>query len=255
MGERTHGKIPTIIGEPDRATRLILTDASYFKGKWRRPIDRKTTLDRDFHVRGGAAVKVPMMSQSGEFLYFDDDALQAIRLPYGNGRFEMEIFLPCKSDGLPDLLRGLDLERWKQLHSKFDSLKGRLVLPRFETSFGSQLNKALAALGMAPAFDAAQANFSRIHRPPPALRINDVEHKTYVKVDEEGTEAAPATGIGMVGMAIAMPVLKSFEMIVDHSSSSRSRSSTRAQSCSRASLPIRLSIEVCAGAIKKESAG
>jgi serine protease inhibitor len=185
----------------------------YFKGRWTVPFDPKETKPRSFHLPGGRSVTVPMMAHRGEYRYLETDSFQAIRLPYGHDQFAMYIFLPRKSTGLPDLLRSLDQQHWNQWLAKLHTDKGQIVLPRFELTYGHQLNDALTAMGMGVAFG-PEADFSRIHPPPGWLRINDVEHKTYMKVDEEGTEAAAATSVGIAARSVrATPP---FEMIVDH---------------------------------------
>jgi serine protease inhibitor len=211
--ERTQGKIPKIINEPSRRTMLILTNAVYFKGRWTVPFDQKETKPRSFHLPGGRSITVPMMAQRGEYHYLETDSFQAIRLPYGNDRFAMYIFLPRKTTGLPDFIRLLDEHHWEQWRSGLVIRKGQIVLPRFELTYGRKLNDALTAMGMGVAFG-PEADFSRIHPPPGLLRINDVEHKTYVKVDEEGTEAAAATSVG-IGARFVMST-PPFEMIADH---------------------------------------
>ncbi len=216
VNRKTHGKIPTIVQRPDRNTRLILTDAVYFKGRWTSPFDKKATKPRKFHLQDGGSVDVPMMVQSGKYRYFETDAFQAIRLPYGNERFAMYVFLPRKTAGLPSLMHSLDKAHWSEWTGKLRERQGRIVLPRLELNYASKLNDALKSMGMAVAFDAAAADFSRINPPPPRLFIGDVEHKTYVKLDEEGTEAAAATSVGMVAMNIAVPQKPPFEMVVDH---------------------------------------
>jgi serpin B len=211
--QRTQGKIPEIIKDLARSTVLVLTDAVYFKGRWAVPFDQKATKSRSFHLPGGRSVTVPMMAQRGEYRYLETDSFQAIRLPYGHDQFAMYIFLPRQSTGLPDLLRSLDQQHWNQWLAKLLARKGQIVLPRFEVTYGHQLNHALTAMGMGIAFG-GEADFSRIHPPPGWLRINDVEHKTYMKVDEEGTEAAAATSVGIV--ATFVMGTPPFEMIVDH---------------------------------------
>jgi serine protease inhibitor len=212
--EKTHGKIPEIIKRLARNTVLVLTDAVYFKGRWSVPFDKKRTEPRAFHLSGGGSVVAPMMVQNGEYDYLETGSFQAIRLPYGNNRFAMYVFLPRKSIGLPDFLRSLDESQWNRWIAQLSTRKGRIVLPRLESTYGRQLNDALMAMGMGIAFG-RNADFSRIHPPPPPLRIDDVEHKTYVKVDEEGTEAAAATSVGIVALAISSRP-PPFEMVVDH---------------------------------------
>jgi serine protease inhibitor len=156
---------------------------------------------------------VPMMVQRGEYHYLETDSFQTIRLPYGHDRFAMYIFLPRKSSGLPDFLHSCDEHNWNQWLSRLVTHKGQIVLPRFESTYGHKLNDALTAMGMGVAFG-PEADFSRIYPRPRWLRINDVEHKTYVKVDEEGTEAAGATSVGMVARLVT--ATPPFEMIADH---------------------------------------
>jgi serine protease inhibitor len=216
VDENTHGKIPTIIGTPDPNTRLVITDAVYFKGRWASPFDKKATNARTFHLQDGGSVTTAMMAQSGEYPYFENDAFQAIRLPYGNGRFAMYVFLPRTTHGLPDFLRSLDEAHWSEWTAKLSGRKGKIVLPKLESTYARSLNDALKAMGMAEAFDADKADFSRIHPIPPPLFINDVEHKTYVKVDEEGTEAAAASSVGIAVALARTNEPPPFEMIADH---------------------------------------
>ena len=213
VDKNTHGKIPKIIERGDPTTRLMITDAVYFKGRWALPFDKKATQQRDFHLQNGESVKAPMMFQRGKYPYFETDGFQAIRLSYGKDRFAMYIFLPRKRAGLSDFLSSLDQPRWAQWMARFSDRKGEIVLPKLESSWGTSLNSALKAMGMAIAFDAGSADFSRINSTQ--LFIKDVEHKTYIKVDEEGTEAAAVTSIGVSAAAvIASP--PPFEMVVDH---------------------------------------
>ena len=184
--QRTRGKIHEIIKDLSSRTVLVLTDAVHFKGRWSVLFDQKETKPRSFHLPEGRSIAVPMMAQRGEYRYVETDSFQAIRLPYGHDQFAMYVFLPRKNTKLPDLLRSLDQQHWNQWLSKLLMHKGQIVLPRFELTYGHQLNHALTTMGMGVAFG-PEADFSRIHPPPGWLRINDVEHKTYMKVDEEGS--------------------------------------------------------------------
>jgi serine protease inhibitor len=214
VNQKTHAKIPRILNDVSPATVVVLTNAVYFKGRWSAPFDPKKTESRVFHLPAGASTNAPMMTQSGEYPYFENKDFQAIRLPYGNYRFAMYIFLPRTPGGLPGLLRSLDQPHWSQWTGQLARRKGRIVLPKFESTYSQRLDDALKSMGMAIAFQ-HDADFSRIHQPPPPLQISEVDHKTYIKVDEEGTEAAAATSVGVVGMAIvASP--PPFEMVVDH---------------------------------------
>lgn len=216
VNRKTHGRIPTIISNADRNTRLIVTDAVYFKGRWASPFDKKATQTQPFHLPEGGSTPVPLMVQSGEYPYFETDTFQAIRLSYGNGRFALYVFLPRKIQGLPSLMRALDQRHWNEWTGKLVECKGKISLPRLRLNYARSLNDALKAMGMAMAFDSTRADFSRIHPPPPALFIQDVEHKTYVELDEEGTRAAAATSV-QIGVAMVQTnEPPPFEMVVNH---------------------------------------
>ncbi|MFZ0887058.1 MAG: serpin family protein [Candidatus Binataceae bacterium] len=216
VDKNTGGKIPTIVARTDPNTRLVITDAVYFKGRWASPFNKKATETRTFHLQDGRSVTTPMMMQNGQYSYLENDSFQAIRLPYGNGRFVMYVFLPHTTSRLADFVRSLDETHWTEWTAKLSVRKGKIILPKLESTYGKTLNDALKAIGMAQAFDADKADFSRIHPIPPQLFINDVEHKTYIKVDEEGTEAAAATSVGIAATMALANRPPPFEMIVDH---------------------------------------
>jgi len=219
VDKNTHHRIPAIVGEIEPDTRLILTDAVYFKATWSLPFNKAETRPRPFHLMSGDSRQTALMDQSESFSYFENQNFQAIQLPYGNeGRYGMYVFLPRKTQGLPDFLRALDERHWKRWTSQFAENSGEIALPKFETTYSKQLNEALKAMGMRLAFDDRRADFSRIPlHPTPAtpLLISDVEHKTWMKVDEEGTEAGAATSLVME-MASLSGSSHPFVMIVDH---------------------------------------
>jgi serine protease inhibitor len=209
----TKGKIPTIVQNPSPSTRLVLTDAVYFKGKWMWPFPKKATVPRDFHVAPANIIKMPMMRVEHHFDYLENDDFQAVRLPYGNQRFAMYILLPRKRDGLAGLAGELSESKWRQWETRFANRKGTVVLPRFTMTYQAQLNDALSKMGMGVAFS-DDADFSRINQAA-KLKISDVEHRTFIKVDETGTEAAAATSVSIVAMAMVREP-PPFEMVVDH---------------------------------------
>lgn len=210
----TSGKIPSIIDKPDPNTMLVLTNAVYFKGKWTWPFPKRATAPHEFHAAAGM-LKVPTMHLERSLSYMENGDFQAVRLPYGNQRFEMYILLPRKNDGLPGLLAQLNQLHWLDWMKSFAERQGTVMLPKFTLTYHAKLNDALAKMGMGVAFS-DDADFSRIHQPPPPLKISDVEHRTYIKVDEQGTEAAAATSVAMMPTVAMLPVVRPFEMIVDH---------------------------------------
>lgn len=219
VDKHTHHRIPVIVGDINTDTRLMLTDAVYFKATWSFPFKKAETRPRPFHLMSGDSRQAAMMDQSERFSYLENQNFQAIQLSYGNeGLYAMYVFLPRKTAGLPDFLRSLDETHWTRWTSQFDKYRGEIALPKFETTYSKQLNDTLKAMGMRLAFDDRKADFSRIPlHPTPAtpLFISDVEHKTWMKVDEEGTEAGAATSIVME-LRSNSGAPGPFVMIVDH---------------------------------------
>lgn len=219
VDKSTHHRIPVLVEKIKRDTRLILTDAVYFKGIWSSKFKIAQTRPRPFHLISGDSRQTAMMDQSGDYSYLENQDFQAIRLPYGNKRYAMYVFSPRKMAGLPDFIRSLDETHWTQWISQFRQRSGEIVLPKFETTYSKRLNDTLKEMGMRLAFDSRAADFSRIPlhpTPGTVLYISEVEHKTWVKVDEEGTEAAAATSIRMIAPVVVGASMPPFVMIVDH---------------------------------------
>jgi serpin B len=186
-----------MVQPPLGANRLIVLDAIYFKGDWTEQFDKKLTRDLPFTLGSGQIVQHPRMSRTGDFEYYEDDAFQAVRLPYAGRAVSMYVFLPKKS--LDEFLQNLTIGNWEQWITHLHSRKGTVELPRFKLENEYKLNDVLAALGMSVAFT-RRANFHGMSDEP--LYIDWVKQKTYVDVNEEGTEAAAVTGIGMRAMAV-----------------------------------------------------
>jgi serine protease inhibitor len=214
VDKATRGKIPVIVDKPDPNTRLVLTDAVYFKGKWTWPFPKAATAPHDFHVGDGSTIKTPMMRLDHDFECVANDDLQAVRLPYGNQRFVMYVLLPRKQGGVAEMVAKLGELSWHSWTAGLKNQRGLVMLPKFTLTYKAQLNDALKKMGMGVAFT-DDADFSRIHPPPPPLAITDVEHRTLIKVEETGTEAAAATSVS-VGLMMAVARPQPFEMVVDH---------------------------------------
>jgi serine protease inhibitor len=198
VDKNTNGKIKEIIDpdEIDQYTMMFLINAIYFKGTWTYEFDEKLTSD-DWFMKSDA-VKKPckMMKQKGDFQYLETDDFQAIDLPYGNGKFSMTIFLPKPDKTVDWLITELSPGKWGDWIDAFHKVEVTLYLPKFKLEYGLTLNDVLKALGMGIAFDIREANFSKM-RKQGDLYIDKVKHKTFVEVDEEGTEAAAATSVQM----------------------------------------------------------
>ena len=155
-----------------------------------------------------------MMAQTGKFDYYAIPGFQAISLPYGAGRVSMYIFLPEQRSSLRAFRRELSHKSWDAWLRHFRQAEGTIVLPRFKLAYEATLNDALKALGMGIAFDPQRADFGgMIADGKPSANIDEVKHKTFVEVNEEGTEAAAVTSIGMLRTTMAPQ--RNFSMIVD----------------------------------------
>ena len=210
--QSTHGKIQDIVRWPfDPATRVVLANAIYFKGKWERPFDQKETRPHAFHPAGGGEKEVPTMWQHGHFDYQSGEGFQAVRLPYAGRRLWMEVFLPDADSSLAKLLARFNTasERNKMLEG-FLERDGTLALPRFKLEYDITLNDSLQALGVKRAFHGG--DFSAMSDEP--LEVSEVKQKSYIEVNEEGTEAAAVT-VGIMRATAVLRPQKPFEMIVD----------------------------------------
>ncbi|MGA9779746.1 MAG: serpin family protein [Verrucomicrobiia bacterium] len=208
----THGKIQDIVRWPfDPATRVVLANAIYFKGKWERPFDRKETRLHSFHLAGGGEKEVPTMWQHGDFDYQSGEGFQAVRLPYAGRRLWMEVFLPDTDSNLAKLLaRFKSASERNRMLEGFLEQNGDLALPRFKLEYDITLNDPLQALGIKRAFHGG--DFSAMSGEP--LEVSEVKQKSYVEVNEEGTEAAAVT-VGIMRATAVLRPRKAFEMIVD----------------------------------------
>ncbi len=193
--DNTNGKIPQIIDQIDPVDIMFLINAIYFKGIWTYQFKEDLTHNDLFNFANGGQIDCRMMYQEGEFEYLDTDKFQAIDLPYGDGNFRMTIFLPKSGATVDSLILSLDnnlLNRWLQ---SFSVRKGIIEIPKFELEYKIQLNDVLTLLGMGIAFDPYWADFTKLYAGPENAFISEVLHKTYLKVDEKGTEAAAATSV------------------------------------------------------------
>ena len=212
--EKTHDKIGKIVDQIGQDSILFLINAIYFKGKWAEEFDKAETSDQDFTLSGGKVKKHPMMSQTGRYPYFKGDNFQAVSLPYGNKRVSMYVFLPEKGTGLEEFLKGMDGPAWDRWMSQFKETKGDIVLPRFKLEYEITLNDALKSLGMGLAFDADRADFSNMLQESQRAFISSVKHKSFVEVNEEGTEAAAVTSVEVQTTSIRVE-RDTFRMVVD----------------------------------------
>jgi serpin B len=204
--QKTQDKIKDLLqpGALRSDTRLVLTNAIYFKGDWETQFDKAQTKSEDFHLSPAQAATAPLMHREGRFSYFDGGTFQILEIPYKSKELSMIIFLPKDAGGLSALeqsLTGSNLQQWL---GKLASVPKVIVtMPKFKMTQQFELGSTLSAMGMPQAFSGS-ADFSGMtgHRD---FAISEVIHKAYVDVNEEGTEAAAATAVTMRAMAIRAP--------------------------------------------------
>ena len=213
VAQHTNNKITHIVSAADiKHADAVLVNAVYFKGMWSTAFKPENTVDAAFHLAGGSTKTCKLMSLNSRFAYTQGDTFQMVRLPYQGDRLEMVIVLPKEGTGLNTLAGQLTPEMWKTWNEKLVSTPGVVALPRFKAEFGVTLNEALSALGMGEAFDEHKANFSLLSHTP--LYISKVLHKTFIEVNEQGTEAAAATA-GIMHSRAAHPAVPPFIMRMD----------------------------------------
>lgn len=210
--KKTNGKIDKIVGQISPLAILYLINAVYFKGEWQDKFDEKLTHDGEFTIPDGSKKTVKMMKQNGEYRYMEEPGFQAVSLPYGKGRMSMYVFLPSKDSGLSEFMKTLTPENWTNRMHSFATREGEIKLPKFKIEYEATLNDALKSMGMGVAFSQDQADFSAM-TPIRPVWISSVKHKTFVEVNEKGTEAAAVTSVTI--RATAMPPSARFKMIVD----------------------------------------
>ncbi len=191
VDRNTNGKIEEIVDRIDPQTLLFLINAIYFKGNWQDEFDPSRTRPGIFYLSDGSEKQVQMMSRVGEYPYFRGENFEATSLPYGDGRVSMYVFLPNRDSNLKEFLEDLDEEHWEGWITQFQNRRHEIMLPRFKLEYEARLNDTLEALGMGIAFGGG-ADFSGMG---PSLFISEVKHKTFVEVNEEGTEAAAVTAV------------------------------------------------------------
>lgn len=196
VSAKTHGKIPTIVDEIPRDMVMYLINALYFKGSWATKFHPDSTKLGGFNALDGTIATVPMMFRSGSFDYYADADLQAVDLPYGFNRYTMTVLLPKADSDVGELVSSLTAQRWNAITSGLHASPGQVWLPKMKLEWEESLNDWLKRMGMSIAYS-SMADFSGID-PAGGLAISDVRHKTFVEINEEGTEAAAVTSVGVV---------------------------------------------------------
>jgi len=209
--DKTNEKIKDLIpeGALDAMTRLVLTNAIYFKGDWALKFDPAATKDTPFHISADKTVTAPLMYQKEKFKYGQMDALQILELPYKGDDLSMLVLLPKAKDGLANMEKELTADNLTKWQKQMRKQEVEVFLPKFKMTSEFGLSDTLAKMGMTDAFIAGKADFSGMDGTK-ELFISAVLHKAFVEVNEEGTEAAAATGvmIGLTSIPAPPPVFR-----------------------------------------------
>ena len=201
VSDQTNNRIKDLLpqGSITPATRFVLTNAIYFDAAWQNPFAKESTSNGNFNLLNSSTVSVPMMNHEGSYSYVKGSGYQAVELPYSGNEVAMDIIVPDAGQ-FNTFESGMTADSISGIIGSLKSSFMVLALPKFQFDSSFSLKQALSALGMPVAFT-DKADFSGITGQP-NLIISDVVHKAFVAVDEEGTEAAAATGVIMVGAAM-----------------------------------------------------
>ncbi len=210
--EKTNGKIEKIVEPPIHPlTMMYLINAIYFKGDWQYQFDREKTEEAPFTLPDGSEKAVPMMTlEEPTLAYYRDERVTAVDLPYGDSLYTMTILLPeGEANSIEALAAGLDEARWSEITGGLHPQElAALEMPRFKLEYKKRLNDVLKAMGMNKAFDPDSSDFGGINPARKDLHISEVLHKTFVEVNEEGTEAAAVTSVSIGLTSVGPPVVR-----------------------------------------------
>ncbi len=223
VADSTNNKIDEMVKAPlDSDLVALLINAVYFKGDWKYKFYENMTVERPFHSEDGKTKTVPLMSLNEELSYMENDYFQAVSLPYGVGDMSMNVFLPREYSSIQEFKKTLTVENLEKWNSEFYPTVGNVMLPKFKMDYEAELNEPLKKLGMIEAFY-QDANFSKLIDENEKIQISEVKQKTFIDVNEKGTEAAAATSVAVVGVskpanAFQMEVNRPFFITITHQS-------------------------------------
>ena len=195
--DKTNGKIDSIVDEINPQTVMFLLNAIYFNADWQDQFDASETRENQFYT-SDETITTDFMYRLGTIAYMTADDAEGILLPYADDRFGFAAFLPDEDTTAADWLGTLDQEKLNLLLDDREEKSLQLGLPKFESSYEASLKQNLQQLGLQSIFDPQQADFSLMQtNRQKDLYVEDVKHKTFIRVDEKGTEAAAVTSVEM----------------------------------------------------------
>lgn len=194
VANATNQKIEEIIDEIDLNVVMYLINAIYFYGQWHFEFDESATENKSFFLSGGTEISVPMMKQEADLKYFTDGDNRMVQLPYGRGNFVMNIIIPQVGKSPADLVNSLTTGTWNNWTNGLFETEVQVIMPKFQFEYEKKLIPVLESLGMIDLFIEGIADLTGINELG-KLFVSDVVHKTYIDVNEKGTEAAAVTSV------------------------------------------------------------
>ncbi len=195
VADKTNDKIKKILDNVSGDHMMFLLNAIYFKGIWKAEFDESDTEKKVFYLEDGSTTQTDFMLQTNTVNYLNNDLFSAVELPYGQGNYNMYVFLPETGKTLQDVTEVLDEENWQAWMESFAEANVDIALPRFKYEYEITLNNVLSEMGMSIAFS-SNADFTGINKGG-GLNIDYVKHKSFIEVNEEGTEAAAVTVVAI----------------------------------------------------------
>ncbi|MBK7174492.1 MAG: serpin family protein [Bacteroidales bacterium] len=208
VSDKTNALIPTIVNSISDDMVMYLINAVYFKGQWKYTFEKSNTHDNLFRFEDGTHITTSFMKQKATFPVYKNEMFSAIELPYNQGNYNMVVMLPETGKGINDIISQLSQENWTNWYRQFSSDEVTLTLPKFKFAYEEKKMKpAMMEMGMTDAFIPDLADFTRINSNG-GIFISEVKHKTFIETNEEGTEAAAVTSIGMETTSVGPPEME-----------------------------------------------
>jgi serine protease inhibitor len=202
--DKTHGKIDKIIAKLTSSEKMVLLNTVYFKGAWATPFKKESTYQEQFlaGLKNPTNQLVDMMHIEENLPYLKEADFQAIAMPYKGLKQSLYVFLPDQNSDAKTMLASFSDANWKSWLNSFHNKSIELSLPKVKVKYSTELSATLKQIGMASAFT-PNADFSDMIEPPKSVFISKVLQKTFLAIDEAGTEAAAATAVVMMSKAMA----------------------------------------------------